>query len=145
MAVTTPVDRKRCSLCLMVLEVATVALDGSVVRMEFDHHTALRCAAMTESRIRALEEIHMRDARQIEAQDRSIADLGEWIGVAAGILASGRRWIAHRQKRAEDIARLRSALATGDRVAQNPLWAAEEEVVEAIRTAIAAVELRSRT
>lgn len=132
-------------MCLAILSIEGVSIDGEVVRMEFDRHSPEACMTTTIQRIKALEEASLRDARELATQSKVIDDLGEWIGVAAGILAAGRRWLEHRAKRMEDIARLRNAFGTQNQINNNPLWAAEQEVADAIVTAIQAVELRSKS
>lgn len=144
MAVThQPVERKRCPLCLAILEMSRV-VDGSPVVMRFDGHAPAACEASTLQRIRVLEELNRKDARDLAHCESVINDLGQWVGVSAGILAAGRRWLEHRSKRAADIARLRGAFGTQDRATQHPLWASEEELAKAITEAIAQVEKRSR-
>lgn len=145
MVTTTPVSRRRCPLCLAILSVEGVSRDGEVVRMEFDGHTPETCTVTTLQRIKVLEESALRDGRELSSQSKVIDDLGEWVGVASGILAAGRRWLGHRGKRMEDISRLRSAFGTQDRSNNNPLWAAEQEVADAIAAAVSAVEMRSKS
>lgn len=139
---TTPVSRKRCPLCLAILELVHVQ-GGAVATMRFGEHTPEGCAASTLQRIKVLEEMHHRDARDLEQQSAAINDLGQILGAIAPIVDVGRRWLIHRTKRAADLTRLRNAFGTEDRAAHNPLWQAEGEVAEAIKNAIELVEKRT--
>lgn len=138
---TTPVSRKRCPLCLAILELTHVQ-GGAVATMKFQEHTAEKCEASTLQRIKVLEEMHHRDSYNLEQQSAAINDLGQVLGAIAPIVDAGRRWLIHRTKRAADPARLRNAFGTEDKVANNPLWEAEGQVAEAIKNAIELVEKR---
>lgn len=142
MVTTTPLTRKRCPLCLAILELTHIA-DGQPVTVKFDRHTPESCEASTMQRIKVLEELHFRDSRDLELQSGVINDLGLMIGPCSAIVDAGRRWLVHRGRRAGDLARLRNAFGTQDRENHNPLWQAEEEVAAAIQSAIDAVEKRN--
>lgn len=144
MVTTTPVARKRCPLCLAILEISHVD-QGQIVKHAFDGHTPEACAASTEQRIKVLEQIHIQDARQLEIHTDALNDLGSLLGPAVTIVNAGRRWLALRVQRAADLARLRGAFGTIDRANHHPLWQAEEEVAGAITDAIDAVEKRLRS
>ncbi len=142
--VTTPVERKRCKLCLAILEITHISYEGHVTRVgSAERHTPEECARATEARIRVLEEVHQRDARELETQSRLIAIFGQWIGVSSQLLDAGEKWLEHRAKRVADIARLRGAFSTGDRSLQHPLWQSEEELATKIAEALDLVKKRS--
>lgn len=145
MVTTTMTTRKRCPLCLAILVVESVSASGAVTRVESPDHTQSSCEAATLSRIRVLEEMHVRDGYRMESDNKMIEDLGAWIGISSTIVEAGRRWLEHRQKRSEDIARLRSAFGTNERATQHPLWQAEEEVATAIQQAIDIIEERRKS
>jgi hypothetical protein len=138
---TTPVTRKRCPLCLAILELSYVA-GGAIATVRFEQHTPEKCEASTLQRIKVLEEIHLRDVRELESQSHAINDLGQMIGACSGIVNAGRKWLVHRAKRAVDLERLRNAFGTQDRANCNPLWDAEAEVALAIEIAIQLVAKR---
>lgn len=138
---TTPVSRKRCPLCLAILELTHVS-GGAIATVRFDQHTPDRCEASTLQRIKVLEEMHLRDARDLEAQSAVIDNLGLLVGACSAIVNAGRKWLVLRGKRASDLVRLRNAFGTQDRANCNPLWASEEEVAEAVKSAIELVEKR---
>lgn len=135
-----PVDRRRCALCLAILEIVHTSEGGTVSRVSSDRHTPEACRESTLQRIKVLEEVHQRDARELETQAGLINDLGEWIGLAGEILDAGKKWLPHRAKRAEDMTRIRGALPTGERRTMHPLFEAEELVAQAIAKALRAVE-----
>lgn len=141
---TTPVRRKQCALCCQITEISHVDLDGKVTTVKFDLHTEETCRSSTLQRIKVLEELHIRDRRDIDHQTGVIQDLGLLIGSLSSVVSAGRRWIEHRRKRAEDLVRLRNTFGTQDRAIQHPLWQAEEDVAAAIDQAIGAVEKRNR-
>lgn len=141
-APATPVERRRCPLCLAILEIVHTSEGGMVSRVSSDRHTPEACRESTLQRIKVLEEVHQRDARELETQSGLINDLGEWIGLAGEILDAGKKWLPHREKRAEDVARLRSVVPTGVRRTMHPLFEAEEQVAQAIAKALAVVERR---
>ena len=140
MTTTTPINRTRCPLCLSTLEIAHV-VDGNVVKMAFDGHTADSCSRSTLQRIRVLEEMHHRDSILLESQNATINDLGKWVGACANLMASGKKWLGLRAKRAEDLARLRGAFGTQEREKQLPLWDAESEVAALLEKSIAQIEM----
>lgn len=142
--INTPLTRKRCPLCLAILELTYVA-DGAVSTTKFDGHTAESCARSTAQRIKVLEEIHLRDSQQLDMQNQAIGELGEALGSWVALVDAGRRWLMHRAKRKDDLAHLRSAFGTGDRTANHPLWQAEEEVAVALEKTIAAIEKKIRS
>lgn len=144
MVMTTPVSRKRCPLCLAMLEISHVH-QGEVIKAQFSElHTAERCAQSTLARIKALEELHHRDVHQLDDLSATVGELGSWLGPCSMIVSVGRRWLELRAKRAADLERLRNAFGTADRANHNPLWAAESEVAEAVQFAISAAEKRGR-
>lgn len=142
MVTTAPIDRRRCPLCLSILEVSQ-AQDGKVERLQFPHPPE-NCRTITLQRIKALEEQVLSLGHRERDAELTIDRLGHYVGVAAGILAAGRRWLEHRKQRAEDLQRLRKALGTNERNLQHPLWIAEEEVATAIQCAIDFVEKEGR-
>lgn len=138
MVTTFPVERSRCPLCLAILEIARVT-DGTVARLEFTHSDET-CRTVTLQRLKALEEQVLSLGHRERDSELTIDRLGQYVGVAAAILAGGRRWLEHRKQRSEDLRRLRQAFGTSERNLHNPLWAAEEEVAGAIQHAIDFVE-----
>lgn len=142
MAAVAPVERLRCNLCLAILSVRQPSAAGVHEVSFVDRHTPEECARATAQRIKVLEEMHHRDARELESQAEVINELGQWVGLSGQIIDAGRKWLEHRQKRAEDLARLRGVFQTGDRQLLHPLFASEEAVAEAIRAAILAVDRR---
>lgn len=140
---TTPISRKRCPLCLAILEIKHV-VDGEVSTTTFNGHTSDACTEATLQRIKVLEELHTRDAHALAALNRAVNDLGEALGHWVPLIDAGRRWLAHRAKRKEDLARLRGAMGTSDRMSQHPLWEAEEETASALQKTIDAIEKRLR-
>jgi hypothetical protein len=141
MAVTMPAERKRCPLCLAILEMRAVGESGQVATVKLDGHTPVTCEASTLSRIKVLEEMHQRDARDLEHQAGVIAQLGAMIGSLSGVVTIGRRWLALRAQRVADIARIRGAFGTADRASQHPLWEAEADLATAVNVVIEAVGL----
>lgn len=144
MAVISPAERKRCQLCLAILEMRAVGDSGRVATVRLEGHSSDSCAASTLARIRVLEEMHQRDARDLEAQAGVIDQLGGMIGSLSGLVSIGRRWLALRAQRAADIARIRGAFGTSDRAAQHPLWEAEADLATAVTAVIDAVEKESQ-
>lgn len=122
---TTPVSRKRCNLCLAILEISHV-FNGAVCKLAFDGHTQDSCRRATEARIKALEEIHLRDSREIEGQARVIDDLGAISSIVGLIADRGAKWISWRGR----------ARAPGD---------PEGDLIRAIDLAIAAFESRGKS
>jgi hypothetical protein len=135
----TPVQRKRCDLCLAILEIATMASCGSVIRQSFAHSPE-ECRSSTIQRMRVYEEMHMKDTLEIQRQNVILEGLANMIGATGEILDAGKRWIEHRRQRAEDMRRLRSAFGTNERTMMHPLYVAEEQVAEAIQRGLVLAE-----
>lgn len=135
MVTTTPISRRRCQLCLTIVEISQV-VEGRMTQVTFQNHTPESCEKYTLQRIKVLEELHMKDSMYAESQSQTITDLSHWIGICTKLVDAGKKWVQHRDKRQADIARLRSAFGTGERADHHPLWAAEEEVAEAMKVAI---------
>jgi hypothetical protein len=135
----TPVQRKRCDLCLAILEIVTLSPVGTMTRQAFAH-TAEDCRTATIQRMRVYEEMHMRDTLEIQRQGTILESLANMVGATGEILDAGKRWLEHRSQRAEDMRRLRSAFGTSERTMMHPLYVAEEQVAEAIQRGLVLAE-----